>query len=214
MQRKRIEVKAIDRGATSRAKMAAITCTVLAGLIASAASPGADRGPEGASVAAEAVAPPGNGTGVAQATELQRIRDAVAQAERQRRAMLEPDDVIPDPAIRQELAERWGVEIYGVRQATGGMMIDFRFRVLDAAKAEPLFDSRNKAYLVKEGAEIRLPVPVGAKVGAFRPTNRGKNIVSDRDYYMMFANPGSYVQPGQKVSVVIGDFKVDGLALN
>ena len=146
--------------------------------------------------------------------DLQRIRDAMAEAEALSRAMLRPELAIPDPAIRDALAERWGVEVYGVRKATGGLMIDFRFRVLDAAKAAPLFDSRNKPYLVRDGSDVKLPVPMGAKVGAFRPTNRGRNIVADKDYYMMFANPGFYVQPGQKVSVVIGDFRVDGLALN
>jgi hypothetical protein len=64
-----------------------------------------------------------------------------------------------------------------------------------------------------EGTNIKLPVPVGEKVGAFRTTNRGKNITAGRDYYMMFANPDSYVKPGQKVSVVIGEFRAEHMTL-
>jgi hypothetical protein len=142
---------------------------------------------------------------------LAQIRDSVATAEKRRKALLAPEVI--DPAVSKALAERWGVEVYGVRQATGGMMIDFRFRVLDAEKATHLFESQNKPYLVKEGTDVKLPVPMGAKVGAFRPTNRGKNITSNKDYYMMFANPGSYVKPGEKVSVVIGDFRVEKLTV-
>lgn len=204
-----------------------LTTSVLAGLISASAGPVGAETPS-ATAAAElipsdsleatvrpdapnlATAVPAN----AHDERLARIRGAIKTAEERRQALRAVDAAVADPAKRKALAERWGVEVYGVRQATGGMMIDFRFRVLDAAKAEPLFDSRNKAYLVREGTDVRLPVPIGAKVGAFRPTNRGRNIVSDKDYYMMFANPGSYVQPGQKVSVVIGDFRVEGLALN
>ena len=53
----------------------------------------------------------------------------------------------------------------------------------------------------------------GFGVGAFRTTNRGKNITANRDYYMMFANPDSYVKPGQKVSVVIGEFRAEHMTL-
>jgi hypothetical protein len=92
-------------------------------------------------------------------------------------------------------------------------MIDFRFRVVDAEKALPLFDHRTKPYLLAQGSDIKLPVPVGAKVGAFRPTNRGKNIKAGKNYYMMFANPDAYLKVGQKVSVVIGEFRAEQMTL-
>ncbi len=55
--------------------------------------------------------------------------------------------------------------------------------------------------------------PMAAKVGALRPTNRGKNIKPDKIYYMIFGNPDSYLKPGQKVSVVIGDFRAEHLTV-
>ena len=36
-------------------------------------------------------------------------------------------------------AEKWGVQIVGLPTTSGGYMLDFRFRVLDAKKAAPLF---------------------------------------------------------------------------
>lgn len=141
------------------------------------------------------------------------IRAAQDQALQRRSDLLRPETAIADPQVRKALRERWGVEVMGARLAARGYMIDFRFRVLDSDKALPLFDSKTQPYLLREGSEIKLPVPVGQKVGAFRPTNRGKNITGDKDYYMMFANPDAYVKPGDKVSVVIGDFRVDRLPL-
>ena len=52
------------------------------------------------------------------------------------------------------------------------------------------------------------------EVITFRTTNRGANIQPNRDYHILFGNPDAYVKPGQKVSIVIGDFRVDHLAVN
>jgi hypothetical protein len=144
---------------------------------------------------------------------LDELRRGMAEAKERREALLEPDPAVAEPAIRKALVDTWGVEVLGARKAAKGYMIDFRFRVLDADKAMPLFDSRTQPYLLTEGSNIKLPVPVGQKVGAFRATNRGKNITAGRDYYMMFANPDAFVREGQKVSVVIGDFRVENMTL-
>ncbi len=134
-------------------------------------------------------------------------------AEKRRVALLKPDPSVAGSAAHQELLEKWGVEVHGVRLAARDYMIDFRFRVVDAEKALPLFDASIKPYLLTEGTNIKLPVPIGEKVGAFRTTNRGKNITAGRNYYIMFGNPDSYVNPGQKVSVVIGDFRVEHMTV-
>ena len=114
----------------------------------------------------------------------------------------------------QELADKWGVELLGMRLTTAGYMLDFRFRVMDADKALPLFDHRIKPHIVADRSNIKLPVPMSTKVGAFRPTNRGKNIKADKTYYMIFGNPDRHVKAGEKVTVVIGDFKVEHLMVN
>lgn len=118
-----------------------------------------------------------------------------------------------DPEQARNLAERWGVKVLGMRLTSAGYMLDFRFRVLDAEKALPLFDHRIKPFVLAEHSQVKLPVPMAAKVGALRPTNRGKNIKPDKNYYMIFGNPDSYLKPGQKVSVVIGDFRAEHLTV-
>ncbi|WP_295885548.1 hypothetical protein [uncultured Thiohalocapsa sp.] len=160
----------------------------------------------GAAPLAEPVADPA----AAQPLTREQIQSAMAAAQAQRETHLKPDPAAPNAA----LAERWGVGVIGLSRTAGGYMLDFRFRVVDAEKALPLFDHRIKPYVVAEKSGINLPVPVGNKVGALRPTNRGRNITADRIYYMVFANPDTHLEYGDKVSVVIGDFRVDHLTVH
>lgn len=128
-----------------------------------------------------------------------------------------PDITVPSPVSPEQavhIAEQWGVRLLSLRLSAAGYMMDFRFRVLDVDKALPLFDYRISPYVVAKRTGISLPVPVAAKIGAFRPTNRGRNIKPNRNYYMMFANPDRHVKQGDKVDLIIGEFKVEGLTLN
>ena len=119
-----------------------------------------------------------------------------------------------DPEQEKQLAEKWGVKLISLNLTAAGYMMDFRFRVLDANKALPLFDHRIKPLIIVERSGAELPVPMAAKVGAFRPTNRGKNIKADKNYYMVFGNPDHHVKQGEKVNLVIGDFKADNITVN
>ena len=140
----------------------------------------------------------------------EQIRVALMKANERRSELLKPDTAIDNSV----LAEKWGVEVIGIKHTAGGYMLDFRFRVLDVEKSLPLFDHQIKPYITAVKSGINLPVPVGSKTGAMRPTNRGKNIKADKNYYMVFANPDKHLKPGDKVAVVIGDFKIEGLTVN
>jgi hypothetical protein len=140
---------------------------------------------------------------------LDEVRSAIAEAARRREEALKPDTALP----QTDLAENWGIEVIGIKHAMTGYMLDFRFRVLDLNKALPLFDPRHHAYVETERSHIKLPVPIAEKIGSLRPTNRGQNIKAGKTYYILFANPDSHVKPNEKVSVVIGDFKVEHLTV-
>jgi len=139
---------------------------------------------------------------------VEQVREAIAQAEKQRLARIQPD-----AELVKALREQWGVEVISINLTSAGYMLDFRFRVVDVEKALPLFDYRIKPYVLTDRAHIKLPVPMAPKVGAFRPTNRGKNIKADKTYYMVFGNPDSFVKAGEKVSVIIGDFRAEKLTV-
>lgn len=115
------------------------------------------------------------------------------------------------PIIEKTLEEQWGVEVVGIRQSAAGYMLDFRYRVLDAEKATPLLDRRIKPELVvaKSGATLKVPVP--PKIGALRQS--AKFVKADRNYFILFSNPGRHVIPGDQVSVVIGEFKAENLTV-
>lgn len=119
-----------------------------------------------------------------------------------------------DPEQSKAILEKWGVEIISLNLTAAGYMMDFRYRVHDVEKSKIFFDSRIKPYLHVEKSNAKLPVPMAAKVGAFRPTNRGKNIKPNKIYYMVFGNPDAHVKSGEKVTLVIGDFKAEHLTVH
>ena len=122
--------------------------------------------------------------------------------------------VSPEPAHHPRektfLKRQWGVEVMYVRQTAAGYMLEFRYRVLDAEKAKPLFERRTKPVLTHAETGARLIVPTPAKTGALRNSNPP---LAGHTYWMFFANPGKLVKPGEHVSVEIGEFRADGLVV-
>jgi len=105
----------------------------------------------------------------------------------------------------------WGVEVIGVKPVSSGYMLAFRYRVLDPEKAKLLNDRKSKAYVIDEETGTRLAVPALENVGELRS---GTAPEADRNYFMMFGNPGKLVKSGSRISVVVGNFRVDGLVVD
>lgn len=163
------------------------------------------------------LATPGSGASVAESAAVADAPKRINVTDPGWRPPVAADVVLPamlEPARAEEIARQWGVQLLSLRLSAGDYMMDFRFRVLDADKAAVFFDQRIKPYVLVERSSAKLPVPMATKVGALRPTNRGKNIRANRNYYMMFANPDRHVQRGGKATLVIGDFRVEHLTVN
>jgi len=105
----------------------------------------------------------------------------------------------------------WGVDVIGVRLVSSGWMLRFDYRVLDDRKAKPFFEKTAKPYLIDDETGARLAVPTMENIGDLRQSPAR---ATNRIYFMIFGNPGKLVKPGSSVSVVIGDFRVDGLTVN
>jgi hypothetical protein len=114
------------------------------------------------------------------------------------------------PREKTFIKRRWGVEVMDVRQTAAGYMLEFRYRVLDAEKAKPLFERQTKPALTHTETGAKLIVPTPAKTGALRNSNPP---IAGRTYWMFFANPGKMVKPGHHVNIEIGEFRVDGLVV-
>lgn len=105
----------------------------------------------------------------------------------------------------------WGVDVVGVHPVASGEMLEFRYRVLDEAKAKVLFDKKLTPYLIDEATGTRLAVPTMENIGTLRQ-DIGAN--PERTYYVIFGNPGRLVKVGSHVDVVIGNFHLDGLIVD
>ena len=119
-----------------------------------------------------------------------------------------------ETASIEQIEKEWGIRIISLSITAGGYMMDFRFEVVDESKSKIFFDHRIKPKLVVEKSNAVLPVPMAAKVGAFRPTDRGGNIKAGKIYYIVFGNPDSHVKSGDKVTMVFGDFKAEGMTVH
>jgi hypothetical protein len=125
-------------------------------------------------------------------------------------AAVGPDLLHNSKAFEQKLEDQWGIELTALRMTAANRMIDFRYRVLDAEKAAPLFKRQTKPYLIHQASGKVLAVPNTAKVGSLRNTNMPKE---GRIYWMFFGNQG-VVKAGDKVSVVIGDFRAENMVID
>lgn len=105
----------------------------------------------------------------------------------------------------------WGVDIIGVKPVASGYMLAFRYRIVDPDKARMLNDRKSKAYVIDEATGTRLAVPAMENIGELRS---GSTPETDRIYFMIFGNPGKLVKSGSRISVVAGNFHVDGLIVD
>jgi hypothetical protein len=122
-------------------------------------------------------------------------------------AAAEPGQTAP-PDSRAALVSAWGVEVLGIHTSAAGYLLDFRYRVVDPVKAAPILDRSVKPFVVAESSGLHLGVPSPPKVGSLRNTGRPE---AGRSYFVLFGNPGKLVKPGELVTVVVGDFKVENL---
>jgi hypothetical protein len=104
----------------------------------------------------------------------------------------------------------WGVDDLSVRTAESGELVRFSWRVQDPAKAETLHNKKNEPKLFDPQAKVQLVIPTMEKVGQLRQASRPE---AGRSYWMAFSNKGRPVKQGDRVTVVIGNFKAEGLVV-
>jgi hypothetical protein len=111
-------------------------------------------------------------------------------------------------SARNYYASTWGVDAFGAQLAESGQLVRFSYRVVDATLAKPLLDKVSNPSLLDERRHAVLSVPQMEKVGPLRQAGPAKN---GKTYWVLFSNRGGVVQPGDRVSVVIGSVRIDGL---
>ena len=104
----------------------------------------------------------------------------------------------------------WGVDSFSVKWVESGQIIRFTYRVLDANKAAKLNDKKAEPFLIDPKAGVKLVVPAMENIGQLRQTAPPE---TGKSYWMAFSNKGRFVKRGNRVSVEIGSFRVDGLVV-
>jgi len=121
---------------------------------------------------------------------------------------------VPQPqgerAGQASAEQKWGIRPLGIHLTANNYMLDFRYRVLDADKAAPLINPQVKPYLIDQSTGAKFFVPESQKVGALRQTRKP---ASNRNYFIIFGNPGKFIKRGSRITVVIGDFKAEDLVV-
>ena len=102
----------------------------------------------------------------------------------------------------------WGVDSISAKAVESGELIKFSYRIIDSDKARTLNDKDNEAAMYVPSLHAKLVVPSLEKVGQLRQTSTPE---PGRYYWMAFSNPGRVVKKGDRVTVVIGQFHIDGL---
>jgi len=104
----------------------------------------------------------------------------------------------------------WGIDSLDVKRVGSGEMVEFTWRVLDPNKAKVLNDVRAAPSLVDPQAGVSLVVPSMDMVGMLRQRMTPEE---GKSYWMAFSNVGRLVKVGDRVNVVIGQFRADGLVV-
>lgn len=105
----------------------------------------------------------------------------------------------------------WGVDSLSVKWAESGEMIRFSYRIVSAERAAILNDKKFEPTLIDPRAKVSLVIPALEKVGKLRQSSTP---VDGRSYWMAFSNKGRLVKRGDRVTVVIGQFRAEGLVVD
>jgi len=105
----------------------------------------------------------------------------------------------------------WGVDLLSVKLVESGEIIRFSYTVLDADKAKTLNDKKVDPALFDPQAGVKLIVPSLEKVGMLRQTSTP---IAGKSYWMAFSNQGRRVKRGDRVNIVIGNFRAEALVVD
>ena len=142
---------------------------------------------------------------IAQAPAPDATQAPIAKAEPDVRTTYEPGRPRRERGYYQVF---WGVDSIGAKAVESGELIKFSYRVIDADKAKTLNDKDNEPAMYVPSLHAKLVVPTLEKVGQLRQSSTPE---PGRFYWMVFSNPGRVVKKGDRVTVVIGQFHIDGL---
>jgi hypothetical protein len=108
-------------------------------------------------------------------------------------------------------AAEYGIEVVAIRRSAAGYMLDLRYRIVDPERARAFLDRSRRPYLIDEATGAEFRIPSSPKIGALRQVPQTPD--PERTYFMFFANPQRFIQPGNHVTVVADDCRLEGIVV-
>jgi hypothetical protein len=105
----------------------------------------------------------------------------------------------------------WGIDSLTVKLMESGELVRFTYRVVDTDRASLLNDKKLAPSLIDPQASVSLVVPSMEKIGQLRQSATPE---LGKSYWIAFSNKGRPVKRGDRVNVVIGTFKAEGLMVD
>lgn len=105
--------------------------------------------------------------------------------------------------------ERYGISPVALRLTGAGHMLDFRFKVLDPAKAAAIVNKQVAPRLLDPASGTLHDTPSMPKVGAMRQTS--SKLIAGKTYFIMFSNSIRGLKAGDRVTILFDDVKLENL---
>ena len=105
----------------------------------------------------------------------------------------------------------YGISFQSLRISGAGLLLDFRYKVVDAKQAKQVINYNTHPYVQDVATGHQFHVPHAKKVGTLR--HRGDKLQDGRSYSILFANPGRTIKSGDKVNLVIGQLRVEDVTV-
>ena len=106
--------------------------------------------------------------------------------------------------------EKLGVQIASMRLTGADHFIDLRYRILDPEKATVLMDRNEQLFVVDRSTGTTHPVTRN-KLGPMRTSGTKPEV--NRQYNVMFSNVNRAIRAGSKVTLLVGDQRIEGLTV-
>jgi hypothetical protein len=118
-----------------------------------------------------------------------------------------------EPALSEAVEAQWGIRVEGLRLSAAGSMLDFRYRVLDPQKAALILNGKAQPSLLDPAHGAKLGVPDTPVLGRLRQTARNNHVLADRNYFILFGNPGRALRSGDKVTLLLDQVRITDLTV-
>ena len=110
----------------------------------------------------------------------------------------------PTDGARNYYATFWGVTDLRVRLTSSDNLVKFTWKVVNPKLAQPVGDHTATPEMVALRSNAVLHVPTMEKIGALRQATSRE---AGREYWMVFSNKDHPVRSGDRVNVIIGNFR-------